>query len=125
MSLMLISEPTGSRGVQFVVGTSKTLLKTTSLVKKKKKKNIHNGCADHAVISLHLCRRPKGFHIFDSIVSKGESQYLYQLQNFEIAIKVTNNSPDPVARPKVRRCTMVKQKKKKEKKRKKKNARDF
>ena len=101
-----MSEPTGSRGVQFVVGTTKTLLKTTSLAKKKK--NAHNGYSDHAVISLHLCRRPKGVHIFDSIVNKGEPQYLYQLQDFEIAIKVTNNAPGPVARPKIRRLTRTK-----------------
>ena len=102
-----MSEPTGSRGVQFAVGTSKTLLKTTSLVKKKQK-NIHNSYSDHVVISLHLCRRPKGVHIFDSIVNKGEPQYLYQLQNFEIAIKVKNNSPGPMARPKIRRLTWTK-----------------
>ena len=97
---------------------------------KQKTKNIHNGYSDHAVISLHLCRRPKGVHIFYSIVNKGESQYLYQLQNFEIAIKVTNNSPGPVARPKIRRLTRTKvhylhygktkKKKKKRKERKKK-----
>ena len=76
-----MSEPTGSRGVQFVVGTSKTLFKTTSLVKKQtnkqqqqqQTKNIHNGYSDHAVISLHLCRKSKGVHTFDSIVKKGES----------------------------------------------------
>ena len=105
------------------------LLKTTSLVKKK---TLHNGYSDHAVISLHLFRRLKGVHIFDSIVNKGESQYLYQLHDFKIAIKVTNNAPSPVARPKVRRLTRTKvhhlhygKTEKKEMKRKKKNVREF
>ena len=51
-----MSEPTGCRGVQFVVGASRNLLKTTSLVKKQKtkKQKIHNGYSDNAVISLHF-----------------------------------------------------------------------
>ena len=53
-----MSEPTGCRGVQFVVGASRNLSKTTSLVKKKKQKTtkqkIHNGYSDNAVISLHF-----------------------------------------------------------------------